>query len=231
MRHELQKFGVNPPYMRLYRAKKIAMLRIKGNHIASFGMLTKYAEMVSGTNPRSIFKLQYAHEMEGIPPTPIFKRAFMALKALRDGFLEGCSPFIGFDGCHMKGPYGGVLLVVVALDENNELYPLAFVVVEVEYKQKGLVECIAEMVEFDENVPLEEAVKAVKRQRRSALVSEIPLESQKGPPLTQPSQVEANAQDGGLLIPTNMDPISVQIEVDAAPAAFFEDAHSQHANL
>ncbi|KAK4385619.1 hypothetical protein Sango_2685900 [Sesamum angolense] len=39
MRHELQKFGVNPPYMRLYRAKKIAILRIKGNHTASFGML------------------------------------------------------------------------------------------------------------------------------------------------------------------------------------------------
>ncbi|KAL0313985.1 UNVERIFIED_CONTAM: hypothetical protein Sangu_2242900 [Sesamum angustifolium] len=105
-------------------------------------MLTKYAEMVSRTNPGSIFKLQYAHEMEDIPPTPTFKRAFMDLKALRDGFLEGCSPFIGFDGCHMKGPYGGVLLAAVGLDGNNGLYPLAFVVVEVD----GLVECIAEMV-------------------------------------------------------------------------------------
>ncbi|KAK4385618.1 hypothetical protein Sango_2685800 [Sesamum angolense] len=72
--------------------------------------------------------------MTDIPPTPIFKRAFMGLKALRDGFLEGCSPFIGFDGCHMKGPYGGVLLLVVGLDENNGLYPLAFAVMEVECK-------------------------------------------------------------------------------------------------
>ncbi|KAL0395442.1 UNVERIFIED_CONTAM: hypothetical protein Slati_4510400 [Sesamum latifolium] len=59
-----------------YKAKKIAMLSIEGNHATSFGMLTKYVEMASRTNPGSIFKLQYAHEMEYIPPTLILKRAF-----------------------------------------------------------------------------------------------------------------------------------------------------------
>ncbi|KAL0433462.1 UNVERIFIED_CONTAM: hypothetical protein Slati_2680500 [Sesamum latifolium] len=146
--HELQKFGVSPPYMQLYRAKKIAMLGIEGNHAASFGMLTKYVEIVNRTNPESILKLQYAHELKDIPPTPTFKRAFMCLKALRDGFLEGCNSFIGFDGCHLKGPYGGVLLAAVKLDENNDLYLLAFAVVEVECKDSWgfFFQCLENML-------------------------------------------------------------------------------------
>ncbi|KAF7804421.1 Transposase, MuDR, plant [Senna tora] len=43
-------------------------------------------------------------------------------------------PFFGLDGCHLKGPYGGVLLCAVSLDANNGLFPIAFAVVEVESK-------------------------------------------------------------------------------------------------
>ncbi|KAK3198303.1 hypothetical protein Dsin_021718 [Dipteronia sinensis] len=46
------------------------------------------------------------------------------------GFLEGCRPFIGIDGCHLKWPYGGVLLSVVALYANSGLYPLAYCICE-----------------------------------------------------------------------------------------------------
>ena len=35
---------------------------------------------------------------------------------------------IGVNECHIKGPYGGVLLTAVSIDPNN-LYPLACVVV------------------------------------------------------------------------------------------------------
>ncbi|KAK3204273.1 hypothetical protein Dsin_018319 [Dipteronia sinensis] len=47
------------------------------------------------------------------------------LRAQRLGFLEGCRPFIGLDGCHLKGPCGGILLSEVALDANSGLFPLA----------------------------------------------------------------------------------------------------------
>ncbi|KAF7844180.1 transposon protein, putative, Mutator sub-class [Senna tora] len=43
-------------------------------------------------------------------------------------------PFFGPDGCHLKGPYGRVLLCAVSLDANNVLFPIAFAVVEVESK-------------------------------------------------------------------------------------------------
>ncbi|TXG58007.1 hypothetical protein EZV62_015836 [Acer yangbiense] len=52
---------------------------------------------------------------------------------LRDQFnvsVDTQRSFIGVDGCHSKGPYGGVLLSAVALDANSRLYPLAYCICE-----------------------------------------------------------------------------------------------------
>ncbi|KAK9986750.1 hypothetical protein SO802_031701 [Lithocarpus litseifolius] len=43
-------------------------------------------------------------------------------------------PFIGVDGCHLKGEYPGQILTAVGKDGNNGVDPIAFVVVEVETK-------------------------------------------------------------------------------------------------
>ncbi|KAJ0025618.1 hypothetical protein Pint_07722 [Pistacia integerrima] len=40
--------------------------------------------------------------------------------------------FIGIDGCHLKGHYGGVLLSVVSIDANSGIFPLAICVCEAE---------------------------------------------------------------------------------------------------
>ncbi|KAL0313386.1 UNVERIFIED_CONTAM: hypothetical protein Sradi_5737900 [Sesamum radiatum] len=72
---------------------------------------------------------------EVIPSAPIFKTFFLGLSALGDGFSEGCSPFLGFDGDHLKGLFWGVLLAAIGLDGNNGLFPVAFVVVESECKE------------------------------------------------------------------------------------------------
>ncbi|GFS43557.1 hypothetical protein Acr_00g0085760 [Actinidia rufa] len=95
--------------MPLYRAKRKAMEWIEGSHSRSYAKLPSYAVEVRSTNP-----------------------------AIQSGFKEGCMPFISVDGCHLKGPYGGVLLSAVALDGDSRLYPLAFAVVESEYGQKGI---------------------------------------------------------------------------------------------
>ncbi|KAK4409404.1 hypothetical protein Sango_0013400 [Sesamum angolense] len=36
--------------------------------------------------------------------------------AVKKGFLSGCRPFIGVDGCYLKGPHGGVLLTAVGVE-------------------------------------------------------------------------------------------------------------------
>ncbi|KAJ0053177.1 hypothetical protein Pint_01757 [Pistacia integerrima] len=48
------------------------------------------------------------------------------------GFLEGCRHFIGIDGCHLKGHFGGVLLSAVSIDANSGIYPLALCICEIE---------------------------------------------------------------------------------------------------
>ena len=64
---------------------------------------------------------------------PLFQRLYVYLDACKKGFVA-CRPFIGVDACHLKGHYGGQLMTVVAIDPNNQLFPLAFVVVETEMK-------------------------------------------------------------------------------------------------
>ncbi|KAL0364455.1 UNVERIFIED_CONTAM: hypothetical protein Sangu_0543100 [Sesamum angustifolium] len=108
----------------------------EGSYAESFGRMSYYADLVLEKNEGSVVTLQCdVDETEPIHSTPIFKRFFLGLSALRDGFLEGCSPFLGFDGCHLKGPFGGVLLAAIGLDGNNGLFPVAFAVVESECKE------------------------------------------------------------------------------------------------
>ncbi|TXG72825.1 hypothetical protein EZV62_001404 [Acer yangbiense] len=55
---------------------------------------------------------------------------FLSFEAQKKGFMEGCMPFIGIDGCHLKGLYGGVLLSAIALDANSGRFPLACCICE-----------------------------------------------------------------------------------------------------
>ncbi|XP_057790886.1 uncharacterized protein LOC131007996 [Salvia miltiorrhiza] len=45
-----------------------------------------------------------------------------------------CRPIIGIDGCHLKGPYHGIMLTAVGMDANNGIYPIAKGVVSNECK-------------------------------------------------------------------------------------------------
>ncbi|BFG29942.1 hypothetical protein CerSpe_162160 [Prunus speciosa] len=57
---------------------------------------------------------------------------YICLAACKQGWLEGCRPFIGLDGCYIKGPHPGEILTVVAIDANNRMFPMAYEIVEVE---------------------------------------------------------------------------------------------------
>ena len=51
---------------------------------------------------------------------------------MKKGFKNGCRSFIGVDGCHLKGLYGGVLLAIVSLDGNCGLFHIVVAIVELE---------------------------------------------------------------------------------------------------
>ena len=63
---------------------------------------------------------------------PIFERMYICLDACRKGFLAGCRKVVGLDGCFFKGATNGELLCAVGRDANNQMYPIAWAVVEKE---------------------------------------------------------------------------------------------------
>ncbi|KAL5826878.1 hypothetical protein ACOSQ4_018675 [Xanthoceras sorbifolium] len=120
------KYKVNVDIGRLYKAKRRALDGLGKDHSECFKHLRGYAFMVQQSNPGSVAYIRMQQ------PEPTFQRFFLSFHAQKHGFLGGCRPFIGLDGCHLKGPLGGVLLAAVALDANNGVYPLAVCICEAE---------------------------------------------------------------------------------------------------
>lgn len=46
--------------------------------------------------------------------------------------MNGCRRFLGLDGCHLRRPYGRVLLSIVSLDANTGLFPITYCIYESE---------------------------------------------------------------------------------------------------
>ncbi|KAK9911852.1 hypothetical protein M0R45_035737 [Rubus argutus] len=61
-----------------------------------------------------------------------FHRMYVCLAACKEGWIKGCRPVIGLDGCHIKGPHPGQLLCAVGIDANNGMFPIAYAIAEVE---------------------------------------------------------------------------------------------------
>ena len=74
----------------------------------------------------SIVKIQTAND--------VFERMYVCLNACKRGFLAGCRPIIEIDGCHLKGTIRGHLLVTVGKDGNDNIFPIAYAIVEIENK-------------------------------------------------------------------------------------------------
>lgn len=110
-----------------------AKLIIYGSAIEQYARVWDYGKAIIKHNLGSGCNIV----MDGIcnPEPPLFLRMLIFLRSLKDGFLRGCRPIIGLDGCHLKVPYPGQLLVAVSKDRNNAIYSLAWAIVEVENKE------------------------------------------------------------------------------------------------
>ncbi|XP_073152078.1 uncharacterized protein [Henckelia pumila] len=152
-----------------YKAKKKAILLVEGVARDQYSLLWDFAEEIKRTNPGSTVIIG----TDDSNCENRFDRFYLCLQALKVGFRAGCRHFIGVDGCHLKGPYGGVLLSAVGVDPNNNNFPISFAVVNSEsrdtwgwfltllkmdlnierdyewtfmsYKQKGLIQAFNEI--------------------------------------------------------------------------------------
>ncbi|CAL8173644.1 unnamed protein product [Prunus armeniaca] len=121
-------YAIDVTEAQVYKAKSFAKSRIQGSIEEQYGKLWDYCEELKSNNPGSTVIVKT--ELQG--ENPIFKRVYICFGALKKGFVEGCRPVVGFDGCHVKGSHPGQILSAVGIDGNNGMFPIAFAVVEVE---------------------------------------------------------------------------------------------------
>jgi len=121
-----REYGVHLKYHNAWMGKEIAMHDIHGADKGSYDKLRWYCSAVKQTNPGSVA------DYEIIPGTQKFHRLFMCFNACLVGFFSGCRPLIFLDGTHIKNKYKGSLLSAVAKDPNDDLFTLAYAVVNAE---------------------------------------------------------------------------------------------------
>ena len=93
-----------------------------------YGKLKDYAEMIRLNDVRSRVILET--EMKNENSQPKFKRMYIRYNAQKVSFLGGCRPIIGLDGCHLKGRFGGQILVAATMDGNHNIFLVALAAVE-----------------------------------------------------------------------------------------------------
>ncbi|XP_038680892.1 uncharacterized protein LOC119981819 [Tripterygium wilfordii] len=113
-----------------YRAKQKAREMIEGSAREQYARLRDYCAEIRDKNVGSTCIVQVDRVTVDSPPQ--FKRIYLCLDGLKRGFLEGCRPLIGLDGCFLKGFYKGQLLTAIGQDGNGHIYPIAWAVVLVE---------------------------------------------------------------------------------------------------
>ncbi|CAN1278112.1 hypothetical protein LINPERPRIM_LOCUS16538 [Linum perenne] len=122
------RYGIEVTPRHCYRAKKKAEDMLNGDLKLEYRQLRNYIAELKRADPRGQFMLE-------VDPHPCetavyFKRFYVGFSSLKKGFLAGCRRMFGLDGCFLKGEVEGMLLAAVGKDGNNQVFPIAWAVVE-----------------------------------------------------------------------------------------------------
>ncbi|CAN1184867.1 hypothetical protein LINPERHAP2_LOCUS37210 [Linum perenne] len=109
-------------------ARKEARRILEGTLAEQYAKMRSYVSTLQLADPDGLFAL----EVDPVPGTQTskFKRLYVGFSSLRLGFLSGCRRMFALDGCFLKGEVKGMLLSAVGKDGNNQMFPIAWAVVE-----------------------------------------------------------------------------------------------------
>lgn len=125
--HDIRdQHGVAVSYMQAWRGKERSMAALHGTYEEGFKLLPSYCEQIMKTNPGSIASVV------AIGQENSFQRLFISYGAAIYGFMNACRPLIELDRVHLKGKYLGNLFCAAAVDAEDQIFPLAVAVVDVE---------------------------------------------------------------------------------------------------
>jgi hypothetical protein len=138
----MKDFGVDVPKRMAYRARTKAREMVLGDHKKQYYRIRDYLQTVIDRNPGSRcivttvtgpteeqMEAMKQGQVVDISYAPRFHGLFFCVNAARQGFLEGCRPFIGLDGCFIKLTTGAQILAATGRDANNNMYPIAWAIV------------------------------------------------------------------------------------------------------
>jgi hypothetical protein len=110
------------------RAKAFVFRKIYESTRGEYSRIFDYQLELLRSNPGSTVVVK----LDTDQPSPIFKRIYICLAACKQGFLAGCRKVVGLDGFFFKGSTYGELLCAIGRDGNNQMYPIAWAIVEKE---------------------------------------------------------------------------------------------------
>uniref|UniRef100_A0A2N9FYS0 Endoglucanase n=1 Tax=Fagus sylvatica TaxID=28930 RepID=A0A2N9FYS0_FAGSY len=130
--HMCTQFGHKISYYKVWDAKQKAIANIFGDWGESYQLLPKFMKALIDSNPGTQVEWKtYWSEDAGCA---IFESVFWAFGPSIQGFVH-CRPVVSIDATHLYGKYEGKLMIAMATDANNGIYPLAFAVTEKESKE------------------------------------------------------------------------------------------------
>ncbi|XP_030936662.1 uncharacterized protein LOC115961901 [Quercus lobata] len=121
--------GKKPSYYKIWDAKQKAIGKMFGNWEESYQRLQKLLMAYIDQDPTT--QVFYRTTSTGEDDTVFLNYVFWSFGPSIDGF-KYCKPVISIDGTHLYGKYQGKLLVAMATDANNKIFPLAFAIVDSE---------------------------------------------------------------------------------------------------
>nr|XP_043617813.1 uncharacterized protein LOC122589574 isoform X2 [Erigeron canadensis] len=146
-----QKLELNVSWMKVFRAKKQAEKEIQGDYHQQYALLRDYCEELILQNPSSTVTIDVDRVNNVTETTRMFKRIYVCLGPLKQGFKACLRDLIGLDGAFMKDPFPGQVLTAVGVDPNNGIYPVAYAIVEAENKDSWIwfLECLGLDLDLD----------------------------------------------------------------------------------
>ena len=113
------RYKIDISYSQAWRARNWAINSLRGSPEESFMLLPDYCYNLQRTNPGTITAIETDDDHR-------FTNFFMALGCTVHAFREYLRPVICIDAAFLKGRYLGHLFIMVALDGNNQIYPIGF---------------------------------------------------------------------------------------------------------
>ncbi|XP_021721493.1 uncharacterized protein LOC110689055 [Chenopodium quinoa] len=111
-----------------YKVKYYAHMKLHGSMREHYGKLARYLEALKKASPETDIDLvTYRQNNKG---RQIFQRLYVCFDGIRRGWKEGCRKVICVDACFLKTFVGSQLMSVVGRDGNDQMFPIAWAVVE-----------------------------------------------------------------------------------------------------